>query len=87
MIEQKKYINFIKMYSKAYLVLRKEKSNTEVGRSSVVKSEKRSGAVRRDTIELKWRVEKFHVYSITFWAKAVLQPKKTPKGCSCHIVI
>ena len=48
MIEQKKYINFIKMYSKAYLGLRKEKSNTEVGRSSVVKSEKRSGAVRRD---------------------------------------
>lgn len=48
MIEHKKYINFIKMYSKAYLGLRKEKGNTEVGRSSVVKSEKRSGVVQRD---------------------------------------
>ena len=48
MIEQKKYINFIKMYSKAYLGLRKEKGNMEVGWSSVIKSEKRSGAVQRD---------------------------------------
>ena len=48
MIEHKKYINFIKMYSKAYLGLRKEKGNMEVGISAVVKSEKRSGAVQRD---------------------------------------
>ena len=46
----------------------------------VVKSIKILGTVRKTIIGLKGRAAKFHKSSITFWVKAVLQPKNKQKS-------
>ena len=48
----------------------------------VVKSEKRSGAVRKDYDWIKGRAAKFHKSSTTFWAKAVSQSKNKQKSAA-----
>ena len=66
-------------FSKVYLDFQKEKGIQKwVG--IVVKSVKRSGAVQKYYHWIKGRAAKFHKSSITFWDKAVLQPKNEQKS-------
>ena len=44
------------------------------------KVEIRSGTVRKDYHSIKRRAAKFHKSSITFWVKAVSQPKNKQKS-------
>ena len=61
-------------FRNAYPNLQKEKG-IQKWAGIVVKSGKRSGAVRKVYLLIKRRAAKLHKSSITFWSKAVSHPK------------
>ena len=68
-------------FSKVYLDFQKEKGIQKwVG--IVVKSVKRSEAMRKYYHWIKRRAAKFHKSSIKFWDKAVSQPKNKQKSAA-----
>ena len=85
MIGQKKYIYFIEMYKKPSYPDLQNGQKFRDRQESWLKVKKDEEQHKNTIIKLKGTVAKFHKFSITFWANAVLQPKNKQKSAAATI--